>query len=225
MIRFLHYSSTLTLAALVAFGAADASAATGEIGFAVTSGAIRVNDVYTRKNASLFEGTTIQTTESGSSLSLRDRAQVDLGVHSRGRVYGDHLVLEDGVGRLTRAKNFTLQAGPLRIVPDGNGSNVSVTSTEGSVQVTSLSGKARVVDTNGSLLAKVDPGMTAIFAAPVASGAGAGSPPPDPQGGGGGRNAHWALIFLGSVAVAGAVLGGLAAAGTFSSSSRQVSVP
>lgn len=224
MIRFFHYSGILTLATVVAFGMTDASAATGEIGFAVTSGTIRVNDAYTRKNASLFEGTKIQTTESGSSLSLRDRAQVDLGVHSRGRVYGDHLVLEDGVGRLTRAKNFTLQAGPLRIVPDGSGSNVSVTSTEGSVQVTSLSGKAHVVDTNGSLLAKVDPGMTAIFAAPVASGAGAGSPPPDPQGGGGG-SAHWGLIFLGSAAVAGAVLGGLAAAGTFSSSSRPVSVP
>lgn len=128
---------------------------------------------------------------------------------------------------MTHTQHFALQVGPLRVLPDDSTSNVSVTSSQRSIQITSLAGKARVVDTNGALLAMVDPGMTAIFAAPLALGDGAPGPVPDPggQGGGGGGGPHWALIFLGAAAATGAILGGLAAAGAFSSSSPSVSVP
>lgn len=145
-------------------------AAPPAIGTAVAKGSFRVNDATVTGNATLFEGATVETRSASSTLDLASGASVSLSPESRGRIFGDRLVLERGSGRLRKAEGFRLEARGLVVQPETGEASARV-SLAGStrVQVAALTGSLHVLNAQGLLVASLAPGVALEFA-PQASG-------------------------------------------------------
>lgn len=133
------------------------------IGLAVVNGTARVDSTEVRGNASVLDGSLIETGTGSSQLSLQSGARVEFGAASRGKVYHDRVVLEKGIGQF-HASNYPLLANSLRVISADGGSTVRVAVKSGtSIQVAAISGQARVLNSHGLLLAKVMPGKAMEF--------------------------------------------------------------
>lgn len=145
------------------------------IGMVVTTGSFEVDNTKVSGNATLFNGTMIQTGAAASELRLNSGTRVSLGAGARGRVYQDHLLLERGEGQLDAAGSYSVRARSLRILPEGAGSSGRIALAGASkVQVAAMAGRLRVTNSEGILVARVVPG-SAIEFEPQAAGAAAPS--------------------------------------------------
>ena len=139
-------------------------------------GSFTIDNSSIAGNATLFEGSRIETGVASSQLQLNSGARMQLAAQSRGIVYRDRLVLEKGAGRVYNAGNFLVEANTLQIRPgDGNGSAQVSIRQSGTVEVAALMGPARVTSANGTLLANLQEGKTVDFT-PDSAGAGPAGP-------------------------------------------------
>jgi hypothetical protein len=85
-------------------------------------------------------------------------------VDSRGKLYGDRMVLEKGATEVRKSGSFRLEANNLRIVPI-DASSKGLVSMKGinRVEVSALTGGFNVSTQSGMLLAKVVPGAALEF--------------------------------------------------------------
>jgi hypothetical protein len=85
---------------------------------------------------------------------------------SRGTIYSDHLVLQQGQSELTASSSaFQLEANGLRVTANEPNSRAVVSLRAGNtVEVASLNGSFGVTNDHGVLLAHVRPGRTLSFA-------------------------------------------------------------
>jgi O-antigen ligase len=149
----------------LALGAASA------IGTVVAKGSFRLDDLTVSGNATLLEGATVETRQSSSVLDLSTGPHLSLSADSKGRIFGDHLVLEKGSGRMEKAAGFRMEARGLIIRPDKGESSARVTLAGNTrVQVAALAGSFRVLTARGLLVAAMPPG-TALEFAPQTAGA------------------------------------------------------
>ncbi len=141
------------------------------IGMVLAAGNFELNNAKVSGNATLFEGTTIQTGAARSELRLNNGARMSLAAGARGRVYQDRLLLEKGEGQLDASGDYTVQARSLRILADGARSSGRIAMAGvNKVQVAALSGALRVTNSEGILVARVMPGKAMEFE-PQAAGA------------------------------------------------------
>jgi len=118
------------------------SAASPSIGVIRSSGEFRVDGAAVRGNATLFEGSLVETAAARSMIRI-DGAQITLLPQSRVTVFRDHV-----------------QAGALRISSSAKGSVVEVqTAQSGRVDIAAATGVAEVRDSAGTLVAVVRPGL------------------------------------------------------------------
>src|SRR5262245_28529856 len=103
-----------------------ASAAAPAIGTALATGSFRVDNTTTRGNATLFDGSVLETAVASSSIQLNSGARMSLGADSRARLFGDRLVLEKGGTNIENSTGFRLVALGLTIQPDRSASTGSV---------------------------------------------------------------------------------------------------
>jgi len=160
------------------------SAATPSIGTIVAQGAFRVDQSLVNGNATLFEGSIVETNAVASSIQLGNRASFLLGAGSRGRLYGNRLVLEKGSSRLDKSSDFYYEAVGLTIHPKAGPrgeANIGQIRMDGAsrVYVAALTGSFRVLNHKGELVANMAPGVAYFFepqtpppggAAPAATG-------------------------------------------------------
>ncbi len=148
----------LALAPLPGFAAPPA------IGTVLAKGTFRIDDSNVTGNATLFEGTLIETRQAATSLDLTSGARVTLSPDSKGRIYGDHLLLEKGSGQLVKPAGFHMEARGLRVQPaTGDASaRVALAGPRG-VKVTALSGSFHVLTAKGLLVADLAPGTALEF--------------------------------------------------------------
>lgn len=139
-------------------------AASPAIGTIVTKGAFRVDNTTVSGNATLFEGSLLETAGAASSVQLNSGARVSLAADSRGRLFGDRLVLEKGGSNLENSTGFRLVALGLTIQPDRSASTGSVI-FDGTrrVRVSAVTGSLRVLNTSGQLVANLAPGVALAF--------------------------------------------------------------
>jgi len=142
-------------------------AASATIGIATAKGSFRVDDSYVAGNATLFEGTAIETGLSTGELSL-SKAKVVMATETRGRVFQDRLVLDRGKVQWD-GSTFRTMAGEFQIVGADSSSKAMVERKGETVQVASLSGTVNVLSTTGESLMAVAAGTAYDFT-------------PDPQG-------------------------------------------
>jgi hypothetical protein len=140
------------------------------IGTVAANGAFRVDEATVSGNATLFEGATVETRLSGSVLDLSAGPRLSLSADSKGRVFGDHLVLEKGSGKMEKSAGFRMEARGLTIRPETGTASARVTLAGTTrVQVAALVGGFRVLTARGLLVAEMAPGAALEFEPQAAS--------------------------------------------------------
>jgi len=152
------------VAAMLALTFSIAMAAPPSIGIATAPGAFRIDTFTVANNATLVEGTTVETQLAGSSLQLSNGARINLAADSKGRVFGDHIVLEKGSGQLDHPTGYKLVARGLTIQPE-TGTTSARVALRGArlVDVAAVNGSLRVLNSNGLLVANLAAGSALEF--------------------------------------------------------------
>ncbi len=134
------------------------------IGTVLARGTFQVDNSEVTGNATLFEGTTVQTLLTSSALELRNGARVLLASDSKGRIYGDRLVLEKGETQMEKGAGFRIEARNLRIIPETADSTARIALTGSSrVQVAALAGAFRITNARGVVVASLTSGSALEF--------------------------------------------------------------
>jgi hypothetical protein len=210
------------LIALIVF-ASLGMAAPSVVGIVTSSGSLTIDDAAVTGNATLFEGSRIETGTAPSQIQLNDGGRMLLGAESKGIVYRDRLVLERGSGRF---ENYTVEVSSVLIQAEGfdkfaevafRNSNIA---GPGLVRVAAFKGPVRVSTTKGLVLVNLQAGRTFDFSPQDPETAAASIPPADRQAPGapkgtGGAAAPPATASVGiaaKVAIIGVVGAGASAA-------------
>jgi hypothetical protein len=149
-----RYTALAVVSAGLSVGVVVASASTPAIGVAMSEGTILVNDAQTPGNATVFSGTTLQTQRASSQVRLKDGAQVRFDSDSRGKIFSDHVDLQQGSAKIS---DFSASANGLKIQATGD-SSASVTLKGKVVEVAAITGDVRVFNASGANVANILPG-------------------------------------------------------------------
>src|SRR5262249_25726526 len=137
-------STAVIISALSSVG--FVSAATSGIGIAMSQGNIVINNSQTAGNATIFDGSTLETRSASSEIRLNGGAQLRLSTESRGTVYTDHVTLEKGSARIA---GYSANANGLNVRADGNSSATVSMRDQGVVEIAALTGNVRVFNAAG----------------------------------------------------------------------------
>jgi hypothetical protein len=166
--RQVTVQSLLSLVLVAALAAAQNPA----IGLAMAKGSFRVDNSQVWNNATLLEGTTIETARVASQLHLNSGTQLELAAESRGKVYRDRLILERGVGQLENSTSYRIEARGLKVFAAGANAAAQVGfDKENRVVVAARNGPVRVTTAAGIVVANVEPGAPLAFLPQVAGAA------------------------------------------------------
>ncbi len=147
----------VTMSLLLTLG--SASDAVPVIGTVVANGAFRLDNATVTGNATLLQGTTVETRGAPSRMHLLSGARISLGPDSKGQFYGDHMILEKGSGQLEKGENFRFEARGLTIQPETGDASARVALRGGArVELAALSGSFRVLNSRGLLVANIASG-------------------------------------------------------------------
>lgn len=151
----------LAVALSLQWGAAWA--ASPAIGTVVAKGAFRVDNATASANATLFEGSTLETQQGTSAIALQSGAKLQLGAGSRGRLFGDRLLLERGSTQIDNGIGFHVEALGLTVQPDRAAATGRLLIQNGKLQVASLTGGFRVLNASRQVIANLPPGTLLAF--------------------------------------------------------------
>jgi hypothetical protein len=98
------------MSALLALNLTLATASPPVIGTAVAKGSFRIDDATVTGNATLFEGALVETRLAVSTLDLSSGTHIALLPESKGRIFGNHLILEKGAGEMGKTAGFHMDA-------------------------------------------------------------------------------------------------------------------
>jgi hypothetical protein len=152
-------------------GVALMSAATPGIGVAISQGNIFIDSSATAGNATIFNGSTLETQSAGSQVRLNGGAQLRLASDSLGTVFSDHVDLKKGSASI---KGYSANANGLSVRADGKASASISMRDKGVVEIAALTGNVHVFDAAGFNVANLAPGR-ALDLRPQAGGTDAAS--------------------------------------------------
>jgi hypothetical protein len=154
------------LAILLALQLSVGMAAPSAIGVASAKGNFRIDNAAISGNGTLFDGVMVETQRATGQLELNNGARLQLGVNSRGKVYLDRMILEQGESQFKAgAENrFGVEARTLRIVP-ADASTVAHVAMVGAsrVHVSALAGTVQVKNASGVIVAALAAGRALEF--------------------------------------------------------------
>ena len=155
----------LQVAAILLCMLSYAAAGTVSIGTASARGDMRVDSYLVKGNATLFDGSVVETGQATANLRLNKGTEITMSTASRGTLHSDRLVLQQGESELAASSPFQLEANGLRVTPNEPNSRGVVSLKAGNtVEVASLNGSFGVTTDHGVLLANVRPGRVVSFA-------------------------------------------------------------
>ena len=141
-----------------------AAAGTVSIGTASARGDMRVDNYMVKGNATLFDGSVIETGQATADLRLDKGTEITMSTSSRGTLYRDRLVLQRGESEWA-SNTFQLEANGIRVTPNEPSSRGVVSLKSGNtVEVAALNGSFGVTNDHGILLANVRPGKSISIA-------------------------------------------------------------
>jgi hypothetical protein len=155
----------LQVAAILLCMLSYSAAGTVSIGTVSARGDMRVDNYPVNGNATLFDGSVVETDKATADLRLTKGAKITMSSSSRGIFYSDHLVLQQGESELAGSGSFQLQANRVRVTANQPNSRAVISIKPGNtVEVASLSGSFGVKSDNGIMLANIRPGRVVSFA-------------------------------------------------------------
>jgi hypothetical protein len=134
-------------------------AAAPVIGTVAAKGSFRLDNATVNGNATLFEGASVETTTATSSMELIGGARLSLAPLSKGKFYGDKVVLEKGSSEVEKAAGLKIEARGLTIQPEtGRASARILLLGSNRVDVEAMTGSFRVLNSRGILIANLAAG-------------------------------------------------------------------
>jgi hypothetical protein len=164
-------SSKAVLVSVVLLSVGTLSAATPGIGVAMSQGNIFIDSSATAGNATVFNGSTLETQSAISQVRLNGGAQLRLASDSRGTVFNDYVDLKKGSASI---KGYSAHANGLTVRADGKASAAIEVRDKGEVQIAALTGNVHVFDAAGLNIANLAPGR-ALDLRPQAAGSASAS--------------------------------------------------
>lgn len=153
------------LAAGFFIAASSLALASTAIGTASARGDIRVDGYSIVGNATLFDGSAVETSQATATLRLDKGTEIKLATGSLGMLYRDHMVLQHGKSELATSDHFQMEASGFRVIPtESNARGVVAVNGLGSIEVAALNGSFQVTNGRGMVLGKVVPGSAMSFA-------------------------------------------------------------
>ncbi len=128
------------------------------IGVVAAEGSFWVDSAGVSDHATLFEGSTVETTGATAKLRIGATVRVLLDANSRAQVHADRLLLEKGRGQLESGANYRMEARTLRVTLGSAESRAVVAIGDSAVEVASLNGQVRVANADGVLVANIEAG-------------------------------------------------------------------
>ena len=120
----------------------------------MSEGSILVNDARTPGNATILDGSVLQTESSASQIHFKDGAQLRVDADSRARLYSDHVDLQRGSVKIS---DYAAKANGLSVkAADGSSANVTVKGKL--IEVAALTGSVHVFNATGLNVANLLPG-------------------------------------------------------------------
>jgi hypothetical protein len=172
-IRSFAFASVLTVITFstTGFGAASGAAQSPVIGIVSASGHFTLDRAEVWGNATLFDGAKIETGSASSEAALRNGVRIQLGSGSSASIGQSRLTLVQGVGQVAAPDNYEISAGDIFIRSAAGSSRMRVAwIANGALEVTTLSGAARVMNRSGLRLASIPAGGHMSFAMQAPSG-------------------------------------------------------
>jgi len=166
-------TSVLTVGYLspAGFAATSAVAKSPAIGVVTASGHFVLDRSEVWGNATLFDGGKIETGAASSEAALRNGVKIQLASASSATVGESRLTLTKGTGLVSATEEYQVAAGGLAIRSATGASRVRVAWLAGGVvEVTALTGAARVASRTGLVLASIPAGRRMDFAMQAAAG-------------------------------------------------------
>ena len=162
---------TVTYLSPSSFAATSAAAKSPAIGVVTASGHFILDRSEVWGNATLFDGGKIETGAASSEAALRNGVKIQLASASSATVGENQLTLIKGTGQVAATEDYQVSAGGLAIRSIGGASRLRVAwLAGGAVEVTALSGAARVASRTGLVLAAIPAGRRMNFALQAAAG-------------------------------------------------------
>jgi hypothetical protein len=193
-------------------GAANGPAARTALGSIESSGTVRIGEVLTPSQNTLFAGDRVRTNNGGAVIQYRQGSRVVLASETVADFAPARVQLEKGLMTFESPSNsgMIFAASTLRLEPSAAKTAANVTFTDSKASISVTQGTLKIVDPSGLQLASLNAGEARMFEeAPARSEpASASSPSPSsaaapPQGGGGSN--RWILAL--GVGVVGLSLG------------------
>lgn len=151
----------LTLVCLTTYAAAG----TTVLGTASARGPIRVDGYAVQGDATIFEGSVVETQDASAVLRVAHGVDITLSRSSRGTVYEDRFMLKRGETEVADSGSFALEADGLRVTAEQPHSvGIVALTPKHAVEVAALAGSFDVRDGRGILLSEVLPGKPLAFA-------------------------------------------------------------
>ena len=162
---------TFTYLSADGFAATSGVAKTPAIGVVTASGHFILDRSQVWGNATLFDGGKIETGTASSEAALRNGVRIQLASASSATIGENQLTLTKGAGQVAASEDYQVAAGALAIRSTSGASRLRVAwLAGGAVEVTALSGAARVANRSGLVLASIPAGRRMNFALQAASG-------------------------------------------------------
>jgi hypothetical protein len=134
------------------------------IGTVTATGAFRMNGDTVMSNGTLSEGAVVESVRGDLSVRLSGGARLSLSTGSRGKLYGDRIILERGEARLEKGARFHLEALGLTIRPDRETSTGRIGLLDSKrLRVVALTGSFDVQNAHDALVANVAAGSALAF--------------------------------------------------------------
>ncbi len=141
-----------------------ATGAPASIGVAKAPGEFRLDGFAIYGNATVFEGSKIETGNVRTEIRWAGGTKVTIGPESKVTVYRDHTVLESGLGVITSTGGHRFQASSLVISQASEGGVVEIAMNRPSeIVVAARIGAAQVRTASGILVAQLPAGRALAF--------------------------------------------------------------
>lgn len=171
---FRKLQAALALLSLTAYAAAGTTA----LGTASTRGGMRVDGYAVQGNATVFDGSVVETQDVSAVLRVAHGVDLTLSKSSRGTVYSNHFVLQRGETEVAAPASYALEANGLHVTASQpNSLGIVAVTPKNAVEVAALNGSFEVRDGQGLLLSNVLPGRGLSFALLASTAPQAGTAP------------------------------------------------
>jgi hypothetical protein len=140
-------------------------AQTSVVGTASVHGNMRVDGYTVQGDATVFNGSVVETGDASANLRIGREVDLTMSKSSRGKVYSNRFVLQDGESELAGPKTYELEAAGLHVAADSpNSVGLVALTPDHAVQVAAIAGSFEVRNSQGYLLSNILPGQPRTFA-------------------------------------------------------------